>query len=128
MARGVRVRLKTACFEMLTRQCLLVRATDVADVLYETADRLLDAFDHPGPFRLVGMAAYDLSSTGAPEQLPLFDRRDRARRLERTLDAVVQRFGKGVMGRARDLGPERTLGGRDAGPNLDFLAAGSETP
>ena len=65
--------LKTAHFEMLTRQCLLLRATDVADVLYETADRLLDSFGHPGPFRLVGMAAYDLSPVGSPEQLALFD-------------------------------------------------------
>ena len=120
-ARGVRVRLKTARFEMLTRQCLLPRATDVADVLYETADRLLDSFGHPGPFRLVGMAAYDLSPVGSPEQLALFDRHGRARRLEGTLDALIARFGKGVVGRARDLGAERTLGGRDAGPNLDFL-------
>lgn len=128
VARGVRVRLKTARFEMLTRQCLLRRATDVADVLYETAVRLLDAFGHPGPFRLVGMAAYHLASSEAPEQLQLFDRRfqreGRVRRLERTLDALIERFGKDIVGRARDLGPERALGGRDAGPNLDFLSTG----
>ena len=121
-ARGVRVRLKTARFEMLTRQCLLGRATDVADVLYETAGRLLDAFGHPGPFRLVGMAAYDLVPSGSPEQLQLFDRHRRVGRLERTLDALVERFGKNAVGRARDLGRERTLAGRDAGPNLDFLS------
>ena len=131
VARGVRVRLKTARFQMLTRQCLLGRATDVADVLYETADRLLDAFGHPGPFRLVGMAAYDLAPAEAPEQLQLFDRlfqqEGTVRRLERTLDALIERFGKGTVGRARDLGPDRTLGGRDAGPNLDFLSAGEST-
>ena len=130
-ARGVRVRLKTARFEMLTRQCLLGRATDVADVLYETADRLLGAFGHPGPFRLVGMAAYDLAPVEAPEQLQLFDRlcsrEGRVGRLERTLDVLIERFGKGVVGRARDLGPERTLGGRDAGPNLDFLSTAEST-
>ena len=116
---------------MLTRQCLLGRATDVADVLYEAADRLLGAFGHPGPFRLVGMAAYDLAPAEAPEQLQLFDRlcsRDgRVQRLERTLDVLIERFGRDVVGRARDLGPERTLGGRDAGPNLDFLSAAEST-
>ena len=130
-ARGVRVRLKTARFEMLTRQCVLARATDVADILYEAAGRLLDAFGSSGPFRLVGMAAYDLCPAGSPEQLQLFDRpfdrEGRIRRLERTLDALIERFGRDVVGRARDLGRDRTLGGRDAGSNLDFLSVARVT-
>ena len=35
---------------------------DTAAAFYDTGCRLLEQFDHPGPFRLVGMAAFDLGS------------------------------------------------------------------
>ncbi|MEM7193282.1 MAG: DNA polymerase IV, partial [Pseudomonadota bacterium] len=71
-ALGVSVKLKTAQFQTLTRQRRLTEATDVTETLYTVGVALLDAFDHPGPFRLIGLAAYDLTKGKDKTQLDLF--------------------------------------------------------
>ena len=149
VARGVRVRLKTTNFELLSRQRTLPRPVDTADALLAATVPLLSAFDHPGPFRLVGMAAFDLSWDGDPTQLDLFnafqvkkpaERRERdasasnerltrsaaqsvrdgtRRDLEQTLDALAEKFGGDVLVRASDLGRKRTV--MKDGVNLDYL-------
>jgi len=118
VAAGVRVKLKTTKFELLTRQAQLSEPTDVADVLYGRSVELLAAFQHPGPFRLVGMAAFDLTTMKDPLQLDLLNRTERERRLESTLDRIAERFGDGAIHRAGNL--ETSLGSGLA-PNLDFL-------
>lgn len=118
VAGGIRVRLKTTAFEMLTRQRQLPRPGDTGEVFYATACALLDQFDHPGPFRLVGMAAYDLDWQRKLWQADLFQD-ERSRTLEMTIDDLISRFGNGVVVRAKDLGEKGTV--HDAGVNLDFL-------
>lgn len=117
-AWGVRTKLKTVQFELLTRQMRLGEPTDVAETLYASAAGLLKAFDHPGPFRLVGMAAYDLTRGDDTQQFDLFADGGRARRLETAVDALTQRFGAAVLRRADDLTRRRAA---NASPNLDFL-------
>ena len=118
LARGIRVRLKTNRFEMLTRQRLLTTPSDLGSEYLGVARSLLGEFDHPGPFRLVGMAAYDLSWRTAPRQLDLFE--DHARHeLDLAIDRLIERFGRDVVMRARDLGQR---GVNANGVNLDFLA------
>jgi DNA polymerase-4 len=115
LAAGVRVRLKTTDFKLLSRQCRLAEPTDVAGTLFAACTQLLDRFDHPGPFRLVGMAAFDLGQMSANSQLGLLADGSQ-RRLEATLDALAERFGDNVVKRARDVD---TLS--DTSPDLDFL-------
>ena len=104
-ARGVRIKLKTTSFRVLTRQCLLGEATDVAAVLFATAAALLDEVRETGSFRLVGLAAYDLDAgevSGVQlELVPAAGKRER--RLETAIDSLVDRFGSGVVKRAGDL-------------------------
>ena len=117
LAGGVRVRLKTTDFRLISRQCTLAAPTDVARSLYEAGVGLLDRFEEPGPFRLVGLTAFDLRKAESAGQRDLFtDGRDR--RLEATLDALTARFGDNVVRRARDLGGETVL---DSAPNRDTL-------
>ena len=118
VAGGVRVKLKTSEFQLLTRQAQLSEPTDVADVLYSKAAELLQAFEHPGPFRLIGMAAFSLKTAQDPLQLDLLSPGDRERRLESALDRIAERFGDDAIHRAGDLGTQ--LGTRSS-PNLDFL-------
>ena len=125
VARGVRVRLKTTQHQLKSRQIQLTHTVDTADQLFKVAQDLLREFDHPGPFRLVGMAAFDLQWREQPAQLDLFEN-SQHRRLETTMDAVLKKFGKDTIVRARDLpGPNKagTPGGNiaDGGVNLDFL-------
>lgn len=120
LARGVRIKLKTADFRLLTRQTVLAEPTDVGAVLLAQATSLLDEIGESGPFRLVGLAAYDLGAATTPEQqlelLPAAGNRER--RLEAAIDALVDRFGRGVVQRAGDLGRDRGVG---VAANLDFL-------
>ncbi len=117
VAGGVRVKLKTTAFELLTRQTTLPQPTDVSDTLFATGEGLLGAFDHPGPFRLVGIAAFDLAAAEDPMQMDLFGGARRKRKLEVAMDELTQRFGAGTVHRAKDLTGRR----RYQSPNLDFL-------
>lgn len=118
VAKGVRVKLKTTGFELLTRQRLLPRPADTAEAFIHVAEQLLDDFYHPGPFRLVGMALFELSWRDAPEQLDLFADEGK-RKLETTIDQLAERFGSDVVIRARDLGRSGTV--MKDGVTLDHL-------
>ncbi len=115
LARGVRVKLKTASFQLMTRQRVLDPPTDVGRALYDAAIPLLDQFDHREPFRLVGMAAFDLIAPSDPMQLALFGPpKPKKRAAEEAMDAIRERFGKDAVQRAERLGKKDW-----SGPNLD---------
>jgi DNA polymerase-4 len=122
LAGGVRVRLKTTDFRLISRQCTLAAPTDVARDLCDAGVGLLDRFDEPGPFRLVGLTAFDLRKAEAVGQGDLFDD-GKDRRLEATLDALSARFGDNVVRRARDVGRDTVL---DSAPNRDTLGPEEE--
>lgn len=118
VAGGIRVRLKTNRFELLTRQAKLQLPADTADTLFQAGSRLLDTFPAGLSYRLVGMAAYDLDWRAQAVQADLFEARP-ARELETTIDSLINRFGPGVLRRARDLEPGKTVATGEV--NLDFL-------
>jgi DNA polymerase-4 len=118
VALGVGVKLKTADFRVLTRQQRLSEATDVAEQLYAVGAELLRKFRHPGPFRLVGMVAYDLVGAGKPTVSDFFGTFVRRRRLEVAIDTLAERFGGSVICRADDFARPRGVG---LSPTLDFL-------
>jgi DNA polymerase-4 len=115
VAFGVGVKLKTTDFQIVTRQHRLSEPTDVAERLYSVGVDLLNHVDHPGPFRLVGMVAYDLVGIDDLVQLDLFSTHARRRQLEAAIDELAERFGANVVHRANDLNKPRP------GPTLDFL-------
>jgi DNA polymerase-4 len=125
VARGVRLKLKRTDFRSITRQGVLAEATDVGAVLFAKVASLLDDVRDPGPFRLVGLAAYELDSrTDDGAQLDLVPAGEsRARRLETTLDAVAERFGSAAVRRAVELERDAGVG---VGANLDFLTDGDD--
>jgi DNA polymerase-4 len=105
VAGGLRVKLKTASFKLLTRQRTLPRPSDSAAPLYEAALQLLPAFTWDEPLRLVGLAAFKLRSGDGQRQGELFAppaEKQRAR-LDRALDAVKARFGDAALKRASEL-------------------------
>jgi DNA polymerase IV len=121
LAGGVRVKLKTSSFQGLSRQTLLPTPTDVGARMYEAAMPLLDQFPTDEPFRLVGMAAYDIIRPDDPVQLKLFDGLADKAKLERAMDAVRSAFGDDAVVRAERLGGEAWVG-----PNLDFVDSPEE--
>ncbi len=100
VASGVRLKLKTAGFQILTRQRQLAHPTQSSEVLFTVALELLERFHTQQSFRLVGVTAFDLSPAAAcPPSLPNPDA-ERRLRLEHTLDALQSRFGRQAIARA----------------------------
>jgi DNA polymerase IV len=118
VAFGVGIKLKTANFQIITRQHRLNEPTDTAETLHSVGVRLLDHVDHPGPFRLIGMVAYDLVGRGDLAQLELFGSPARRRQLEVAIDQLAERFGTNVVRCANDLNKSAEM---RLAPTLDFL-------
>ncbi len=116
---GVRVKLKTNKFKLHSRQSQLTEPSDCADHLYKVAANLLTQFEENGPYRLVGLAAYDLTRIDDPQQMDLFANNAKPKALENAIDDCIKKFGKGVIGRAADLDTTRTIA--DTTPTLDFI-------
>jgi DNA polymerase-4 len=117
-AHGVRVKLKRADFQIVTRQRALTAPTDVAAELYAAGVSLLDNIELGRPFRLVGLGAFDLDEGSREPQLLLPIADGRTRRLETTIDGVRDRFGADAVQRASELLEDRGVG---VAANLDFL-------
>jgi DNA polymerase-4 len=101
LAGGVRVKLKTAEFNLLTRQAPLDPRTSSAKELFRVASQLLTEFDLTRPIRLVGLAVYDLDSDGNGPQGVLFkdENREKQKKLDAALDAVLDKFGDNALKR-----------------------------
>jgi DNA polymerase-4 len=103
LAVGVGLKLKTANFQLISRRHRLSEPTDVAERLYSVAVDLLEHIVHPGPFRLIGLVAYDLIGRDDHTQPGLFNTLGRRRQLEVAVDRLAERFGVNVVKRADDL-------------------------
>ena len=118
LAFGVGLKLKTAKFQLISRRHRLSEPTDVAERLYSSALDLLEHVDHRGPFRLIGLVAYDLVGSKDHAQPGLFNNLGRRRQLEVAIDRLADRFGVNVVQRAEDLDKP---GGMRLAPTLDYL-------
>jgi DNA polymerase IV len=105
-ARTVTLKARLANFTTLTRSRTLKDATDVGGDLYDVVKTLFRAL--PGErrrYRLLGVQASGLVEAGA-EQLDLLHG-DRRGDVERTIDAIDRRFGRGATRPAALLDRER---------------------
>jgi DNA polymerase-4 len=106
-ARTVTLKARLASFTTLTRSRTLSEATDLGADLYRVAGELYGAL--PGErrrIRLLGVQASGLVAAGA-EQLALL-RGDRWGDVERTLDRIERRFGRGAATPAALLDRDRS--------------------
>lgn len=105
-AGGVRLKVKYASFKTVTRQMTLEGTVCDAESLRAAVDELCDRVDLSRPIRLVGLACFKLvegaTATPSTDQMGIFADPARRRReqLERTLDAVQQKFGQKAVRRA----------------------------
>lgn len=103
-ASGVRVKLKTDDFRLLTRQTNLSRPADSAAQLFEAAAGLLEKMPLEYNFRLVGTAAFNLKPKNKNIQGCLFKdpAREKQEKLDRAMDAVREKFGEPALRRGTD--------------------------
>jgi DNA polymerase IV len=96
-ARTVQLKLKLDDFELLTRSVTLAAPTDDGQVLYRAAAELLALHPPPRPVRLTGVAAQNLVAVDKG-QLDLYAPPPAAPdALNRTIDEITARFGKGAI-------------------------------
>jgi DNA polymerase-4 len=97
--RVVHVKLRTADFATVTRQCALEAPADTTEAIWPTARALLAKADTTRQaIRLVGVSLSDFSGQA---QLGLFasERDQRRRRVANAVDTLVARFGDDVVRR-----------------------------
>ena len=93
--QGVRVKLKTASFRLITRQAALPEPTNSTKMILKVARSLLDELNLDQPFRLVGLAGFNLVQGDTPVQQSLFRdaEQEKNRHLDSALDKIMERFG-----------------------------------
>ena len=106
LARTVTIKIRRADFTTLTRSTTLDQATDETDAFWQAASSLFEAWlqRDRAAVRLIGMGVSQLTAR-ADEQLRLFEQpeRNRRRSLDRTMDAIRDRFGNDAVGRGGSL-------------------------
>ena len=100
-AGGVTVKIRYGEFKTITRSKALGEPTDRTDVLWEVTREVFDGWATKSfqPVRLIGMAARSL--VAGEGQMKLFDDQGekKSERLDRAVDAIVDRFGKKAVRR-----------------------------
>jgi DNA polymerase-4 len=103
--RTVQLKLRYSDFTSLTRSLSLPRPSDRTDTLWRAVEELfLERVNHPlPPVRLIGMGVSGFN-TEQPQQEDLFAApEEAASRLDALSDAIRERFGKGILQRARGI-------------------------
>ena len=95
--KTVTLKIKHTDFKQITRRVTLEHHTQVAEFIYKGVVKLLEAYKLSSKVRLVGVGVSNLEPAGAPEQLALFKdlgaSAEKWKRVEKSLDEIVNRFG-----------------------------------
>jgi DNA polymerase-4 len=96
--RVVTLKLKTPGFRTFTRRLTLPEPTATGRIVLDAARPLLAAEIAKGPFRLIGVGLSDLRPGEEADKGDLLDARTPKRAaLERALDTVAARYGRGAI-------------------------------
>jgi DNA polymerase IV len=104
-ARTITLKLRYGDFTTLTRSATDAEATDLTEVLWARAEQVFAHWSarSAGALRLLGFAASNFRRRGDGSQLELFEDPHQTcqRQLDRTVDAIAERFGPQAMRRGR---------------------------
>ncbi|MFX1355389.1 MAG: DNA polymerase IV [Promethearchaeota archaeon] len=102
--RTIKLKLRYSDFKTLTRQVTMEAATDLEQVIYDQAARLLDkAWDRRRKVRLIGVGVSKFET--GERQLSLFEvvdeeRAEKLRRLSQAVDRIREKYGDEAIRRA----------------------------
>ena len=88
-------------FKTKSHQCKLSDSTDVTDVIYDTACRLIEECWHGEALRLIGLSLTDIDRDGY-EQISLIidDKKEKLKKLDTALDSIRTKYGNESVNRA----------------------------
>jgi DNA polymerase-4 len=102
--RTVTLKLKRADFKLRTRAATLPHPTQLAEVIWREGARLLGREADGTRFRLIGIGVSNYATAAECDPPDLADPGSfRRKEIERTMDSVRQRFGRGAIVKGRDL-------------------------
>jgi DNA polymerase-4 len=100
-AKTVTIKVRYADFQTISRSHTLAQATDLDDVIYREAGKLLKEVSPARPLRLLGITLNKLEEE-MEWQLSFFDEPQKdMENLTRTIDKVNEKYGKNTITRAR---------------------------
>ncbi len=98
------LKLKTARFQILTRNRKLPEPTQLADVMFKEARPLLEKECNGKPYRLIGIGLAGLCSEELADPVSFLDPNAGKRaRAERAMDTLREKFGKETVGKGLGL-------------------------
>ena len=101
---SVVLKLKLANFRVLSRHRKLPDPTQLAETIYQAAKALLARECDGRKFRLIGVGAADLRPGSEADPPGLLDRaKPPPSAVERAIDKINERFGKGAVRKGRGL-------------------------
>ncbi len=107
--RTVQIVIKYSNFQTITRQ-KTIEPTNLTTIIYDTGIELLHKYwDHNKSVRLLGISLNNFDEKGHYEQISMFDLpkanipKDNLKKiatLEKTLDAIREKYGSSIVNRA----------------------------
>lgn len=109
-ARCVTIKWKTPDFKNHSHQRRLSEATDVTEVIYHEACKLLREVYKGEPVRLVGLGLSDIDRDGF-EQMSLIvdDRQEKLKKLDLAMDSIRGKFGNDSVRRASTMDVDKRM-------------------
>ena len=106
--RCVGVTYRTLDFTNKSHQVKLSEPTDVTEIIYQTAKRLMKESWQGEPLRLIGLSVSDIDREGF-EQMSLFvdENKEKRKALDGALDSIRGKFGNGSVQRASTMDTSR---------------------
>lgn len=102
--RCVTLKLKTASFRLRTRAVTLGHPTLLAEVIFRVGAALLEKEIDGTRYRLIGIGLSDFADAADADPPSLADpTAGRTRTIERTIDAIREKFGRGAIEKGRGL-------------------------
>lgn len=100
MTSCVGVTIRNTDFVDRSHQRKLDEPTDISSEIYEVAVSLFnELWDRHTPLRLINVSLSDISKENEPYQISLFrnEQKEKARKVDRALDSLQNKFGKGAV-------------------------------
>jgi DNA polymerase-4 len=113
-AKCVAIRLRYADFKTITRQVTLQEASDVTQVIFATAQQLLNKTlaQQEKPIRLIGIRVSSL--VGEEKQLPMFDSGvAKLGHLDQAVDKIRKKYGPTAIKTGDEIATPRQVGARN---------------
>lgn len=111
--RCIGVTFRNLDFVNKSHQKKLPEATDVTDIIFETAKQLIRESWHGEPLRLLGLSLSDIERDGF-EQMSLFqdENKEKRKALDSTLDSIRGKYGNSAVQRASTIDTSKNINRR----------------